>query len=589
MGERGGSVGAPPVAATISLPRAPLLTLALVLALLLGLAVVPQPRLDVEGAGALLLARSLASDGDRLWQVPDRARLEALTAEGRVDSEEMRRWLDANDVADGKRFGGGPLVYGLFLAPWAALAGARGALLAQATLFACAALFAARALANHVGQRAAWLPALVLLASTSGAYLFRLWPEAMLSALLLIAFTLARGAHSRRVELAEGETVAELSQLYPLELAIRDPDREEGGAAPPPRRMGFALRWAAVGALLGAVVSAVPWMAPLLWPAAAAVPAGRRRLGVTVLLAAAGATLLGIAVGGAATAGDAPSPQRLLAALDLPAMSIPDPRVLGWDVAYMFAGRHLGLVFYAAPLLLLVTLAGRGEGRGALWGGATLSLLALLLLHPFDLAGSPLTIGLRSLVPLTAALCLAAVRAPARWALLLTFAWGAVWLWPIWRSPREPLGPAGELRYAAPYLAPWAPIETTQPRLRLGSPLRFAAGRLLLFGGEALSGGSVATVPTDRWVELLAGIRGDAPGFWVEGGEQAGNELPVRGAEVTETIFRPDGGISFLVRPRRAMARHEMPDGDREWSFYHVSVRFPGPPGKRFTVRVRPG
>jgi hypothetical protein len=268
---------------------------------------------------------------------------------------------------------------------------------------------------------------------------------------------------------------------------------------------------------------------------------------------------------------------------------LPTLRVLGWDAVYLVAGRHLGLVFYAAPLLLLAGLAGRGEGRAALWGGAALSLLLLLALRPFDLAGSPLSVGPRALLPLGAALCLATARPPGRWALLLTCAWAAVWLWPSWRSPRAPFGPEGELRYAPPYMAPWAPLETTQASLRLGAPLRFEAGRLVLLGGDVLSGGGVAEVPTNRWMELLVGIRGDAPGFWIDGGEQAGNELPVRGAEVTETIFRPDGGISFLVRPRRAVARHEMPGGDRLWSFYHVSLRLPGPEGRRFTVRVRPG
>jgi len=196
---------------------------------------------------------------------------------------------------------------------------------------------------------------------------------------------------------------------------------------------------------------------------------------------------------------------------------------------------------------------------------------------------------LRAAVPVAAALCLAIARPPGRWALLLTGVWAAAWLWPLWKAPRHPFGPGGELRYAAPYLAPWSPLESTQTNLRLGSALRFGRGRLTLLGGEALPGGSVAAVPAGEWVELLAGSPSALPGFWVDGGEQAGNELPVRGAEVTETIFRPDGGISFLVRPKRAAARHGMPGDDRLWSFYHVSIRLPGPHGKRFTIRMRPG
>jgi hypothetical protein len=267
-----------------------------------------------------------------------------------------------------------------------------------------------------------------------------------------------------------------------------------------------------------------------------------------------------------------------------------------WDVVYLFVGRHLGLVFYFAPLLVLATLAGPSRERRALPLAAGLSLLLLLLLRPFDLAGGALALGLRPLLPLGAALCLAATRPAGRAAAVLACLWSAAWLWPLWLGIRHPFGGEGDgpraerIRYAAPYLAPWAPLETTQPALRFGSRMRFGRGEVVLVGGEVLSGGSVADVPTGRWLELLAGVPGEAPGFWVDGGEQVGNELPVRGGAVTDTIFRPDGGVSFLVRPKRAVASHPLPGGGSgSWSFYHVSVRFPGPAGKRFTIRLRPG
>ena len=412
---------------------------------------------------------------------------------------------------------------------------------------------------------------MLLFASAMGAYLLRLWPEALLAALLLLAFTLARNAHAALPPVfTEG-----LPEMYPEETPTR------GGRIAP--------RWLAVGALLGAVASAAPWTLPLLWPAAATLPASRRRAGAVWILVGAVATLLLLAVVGAATAGATPSLRALLSGLGWDFELALHPRVLAWDAAYAFAGRHVGLVFYFAPVVLFAFLGDRSQGRGAMWGGALLSLALLLLLRPFDLAGSPLTLGLRAAVPLAAVLCLAVARPPSKWALVLTCLWAAAWLWPLWKSPRHPFAPSGELRYAAPYLAPWAPLETTQTRLLFGSRLRFGNGRLTLLGGAALPGGSVASVPTGTWVELLAATPAAVPGFWVEGGEQTGNELPVRGAEVSELIFRPDGGISFLVRPKRTAARHGMPGDDRLWSFYHVSMRLPGPPGKRFTIRVRPG
>ena len=570
MGERSAPENVD-VAAVEPLPRAPMLALALGIVVLLGIALFDRLALDLDGAVALLGAQSLAGDGDRLWGAPDDARLGELIQHERFGAGRDLIVSAANERGDGLPFGR-PLLYELFLAPWVALAGAGGGLFVQGLLFAVAAFYAAATLARHVGRNAAWLPVVLLLASATGAYLLRLWPEAVLAALLLVAFALARNAHPALPPVFS----AGLPEMYPEEPQVR------GGR--------FAPRWLAVGALLGAVASAAPWTLPLLWPAAATVPASRRRAGAVWIVAGALATLLLLAVVGAATSGDSPSPRALLGGLDWELPHSIHPRVLAWDVAYVLAGRHLGVLFYFVPVVLFAFLGGRGQGRGAMWGGVLLSLLLLLLLQPFDLAGSPLTIGLRAAVPLAAVLCLAVARPPSKWALILTCVWAAAWLWPLWKAPGRPFHAYyGELRYTPPYLAPWAPLETTQPKLHFGSRLSFGKGRLRMLGGEAMPGAAVAEVPTGTWVELLAAAPGSLPGFWVDGGEQAGNELPVRGGEVSEMIFRPDGGISFLVRPRRVWARHAMPGDDRLWSFYHVSIRLPGPPGKRFTIRVRPG
>jgi hypothetical protein len=547
---------------------------------LLALAVLPRPGLDAEGATSLLAAESLARDGDRLWQRDDRARAREWEHEEEKDEpsgEELGADLDSLGLEDGEPFGG-PIAYALFLAPWAALGGAHAALVAQALLLGLAATFAAATLARHVGRAAAWLPAVLVFAGVTAAYVLRLWPEAFLAALLLLAFALARRAHPPLPPAA----VETLPDLYPEEPTVR--------------HGRFAPRWLVVGALLGAVASAAPWTLPLLWPAAALVPRGRRLAGVVLLLAGAAAVMAGLAVAGAATAGAEPSPRSLVAGLGWQVPPSIHARTVGWDLAYLVGGRHLGLLFYLSPVILFAVLAGRGKGAATppiraavMWAGAALSVLLLVLLRPFDLAGAPLTIGPRALVPLAAALCLAVTRPPGRWAIGLTCAWAALWLWPFWKSPREPFGPDGEVRYAAPYLAPWSPLETTQTDLRFGSRLRFGRGKLVLIGAEALRGGSVASLPAGKWVELLAGVPDNAPGFWIEGGEQAGNDLPVRGGEVSETIFRPDGGISFLVRPRRAVARHPMPGDSRRWVFYHLSFRLPGPAGESVTIRVRPG
>jgi hypothetical protein len=219
---------------------------------------------------------------------------------------------------------------------------------------------------------------------------------------------------------------------------------------------------------------------------------------------------------------------------------------------------------------------------------AGLALALLVVLRPYDLAGSPLSVGLRAFVPVLGALWLAPFRPPSAAMVAGAGIWATAFLWPLWLAPREPLGPAGEPRYVPPYLAPWVPLETTQPRLPFGERLAFGDGRLVLLGGEAVGRGSVAAVPAGTWLELLVAAPGELTGLWVEAGEQAGTELPVRGGEVTELMFRPDGTISFVLRPRRTQARHPLPTGSGDWSFYHLSVRFPGPVGARFTIRLRP-
>ena len=77
MGERSAPEGAAP-AAVERLPRTPRIALALGVALLAGLAIVPRPALDLESARSVVAAQSLAADGDRLWERSDDQRAQEL-------------------------------------------------------------------------------------------------------------------------------------------------------------------------------------------------------------------------------------------------------------------------------------------------------------------------------------------------------------------------------------------------------------------------------------------------------------------------------------------------------------------------------
>jgi hypothetical protein len=559
MGQR--AVESPAVVAAprrFSLPGGQVV-LAVGLLALLAIGLLPRA-LDRDESAALLIAGSLAGERDRVTGGEDRER----AAELRTAGHDAPLPLHGEPIA-------GSLLQGLFLAPWAALGGGPLAFVAQWSLLALGALLAGRALARRAGRLAGWLPPLLLFGSAAFAQALRLWPEPFLFALVLLAFALAEGP-------APPPPMEEIPDLYPEER--RQPSAR------------VRLRWFGVGLLLGSVVAAAPWTVPLLWPAALRVPAEHRQRGRLALLGGAAlALLLGIVLA-AGTGGASFGVDSLRAAVAAPFAAVVDdfaPAASGWSLVYALAGRHLGVLFYFAPWLLLAVLGGGRTRAAASWGAALLSLALLAALRPFDLGGGAAILGLRAFLPVWGALWLVAERPPRVAEQVAAWALAAAVLWPLWRSPLTPWDAEGVPRYDAPYLAPWAPLETTRAGLVPGAELDFEGGRLFVLPGEALGGGSVARVPAGPWVELLVGVPGELTGVWVEAGEQSGNELPVRGGEVTDTMFRPDGGIAFLVRPSRRYARHAVAGDSAVWSFYHLRLRFPAPPGREFTVRLRPG
>src|ERR1044071_6324391 len=122
MGERSApeSVDA---AAVERLPRAPLIALALGVALLL--AVFGRPALDLDSGITILAARSLVGDGDRLWGASDDVRLAELIQHESFGVGRALVLSEVREAGDGLPFGR-PLLYVLFLAPWVALAGTGG-------------------------------------------------------------------------------------------------------------------------------------------------------------------------------------------------------------------------------------------------------------------------------------------------------------------------------------------------------------------------------------------------------------------------------------------------------------------------------
>src|SRR4051794_15022533 len=144
-----------------------------------------------------------------------------------------------------------PASYALWIAPLLRLSPLRGAAIANALLLALAAVLAARTLERRLGPAAPLWEAACLFASVAFAYVFWAHADLFLMSLVAIALALAYGAPRDEAE-TSGRT---------------------------------ALRWAAAGLLLGLVLASRPFYGTLIVPAALAVPASRRSLGIAALVA----------------------------------------------------------------------------------------------------------------------------------------------------------------------------------------------------------------------------------------------------------------------------------------------------------------
>ncbi|HEY0558274.1 MAG TPA: hypothetical protein VGG20_28745, partial [Thermoanaerobaculia bacterium] len=287
-----------------------------------------------------------------------------------------------------------PAAYALWIAPFLRLSPTRGAAVANTLLLALAALLAARALERRLGPTAPLWVAAWIFASVAFAYVFWAHSDLFLMSLVAIALALAYGAP-------------------------RDGEAEES-----PGRT--ALRWAAAGLLLGLVFASRPFYGTLLLPAALAVPAPRRRLGLATLAAGAVVAVLASGLTHLAEA-DSWTPysgerQSFDAKTGFPAVSLPPeswrqrgvgrgnrswhaadimgPRLSAWNSLYFLTGRDVGILPYYLPLLLGLAAFRRGEGRGMLILAALAAAACFLITRPFNFYGGGGAIANRYFLPL---------------------------------------------------------------------------------------------------------------------------------------------------------------------------------------------
>lgn len=472
-----------------------------------------------------------------------------------------------------------PIPYAVLSAPVVRFAPVRGLAVANALFLGLAAFAAAATLERRLGPPAPALVAAFVFASTAFAHTYRASPEIFVASAVALAFALAlRG---------EGAPARRFTEIFAGTLPGEDAGRTVG-------------RWIAVGALAGTAAAFHPFYLALLLPLALSAPRSRRLAGMATLL---GAALLILAAWGglqawsggswipwdrsgrvftadtgfpavdvpvAAWPDEPPAPwqDRWLpgGAPDLPLDRPPPASLTGWNLLFLAAGRHLGLVPYFLPLVLGF-LAYQGErGRWAVVLAVALVLAALLWVRPFGLDA-----GL--FVPLYPALWFLAAR-PLRpaWIYLVALA-ASPFVYPSWIAAAAPEAPAAR---TSPVAARLLPMETTQAVLPGVVDLQHGALWVRAPAGEVASGrGGLLRLPPGRRSELWVGSPLPLPRLRLVLSPGGPTQMDVGGAELVRTVLTPDGGVVLDLDPGEPDRSHLVPWSSTPYAFYRLRPRLP--------------
>lgn len=509
----------------------------------------------------LMQAESLARDGDLRYERRDFDRL-LLAAHGNPTD------LDLASGSEGRRIGfARPFPYALVLAPFVYFDAAHGFALANALLLALTALFAARTLARRLGDAAPILVTLAIFASATFAHVFLATGDLFLLCLVVVAFCLAE-RDTPRAALVAGALLAVAVLTEPLHLFLL------GGAffaLPGARRLAL---------LLGASLSAMAMIVVQWWATGGLLLFATERFRFTPET---GFPLVDFPVA------EWSNSLRHLRALHWEEAARwtwgLDPRLWGWDTVDLLFGRHLGLLPYFAPLLLLAVLARWDGPRRALVVAAIGWCAGLVILHPFDLQGGEGTIANRLFLPVYGMLWLLAVRRRPRRveivAAAATLALAAPFLWRLWASPwTYPIAPqrAGYV-YATPIAHRLLPYETAQRRIPSGQLADHGALRV-----HFLNEGGWAEPMRDRLrfdgdeVDLLVLSAEPLDVLRIEFGEDGPSTLEVDGGKIGETVLTPSGGVAFRLLLPGAARSHAQWWSPQRWWIYPLHLRLPASP-----------
>jgi hypothetical protein len=499
---------------------------------------------------------------------------------------------------------GKPFLYALAIAPFVRVAPVRGGLIANVFYLSAAAALASWALRRRLGDAAPLWVAVFLFASVAFAYAFWVHADLFLLATTAAGLALVYASRSDRSIQSVGSD-GSLETLY-----------EE------PRAGRVFLRWLLAGALLAVAGAFRPFYLALLLTAALAAKAEeKRRQALAGLFAGALALFLLTALGQLAAGGSWSGyggerggfyPRTGYPEVDFPASRWSqvlqqwgntswlqeggvdpsyNPKLLGWNILYVLAGRNVGVLPYFLPLLVGFLAFGRDRGRWAIPLAVGIAVLGFLVLRPFNFYGGGGAIANRYFLPLYPAFWfLAGRRLWTGWALPVV-ACAGLFLYPLWLHPTAfPIGEDGRYRHVGPVAERLLPYETTQSHIPGGQD--FAANGLWV---KLLSHNLYRAADTGQ-LRLVGGTRGEIlvgspkrlDGVHLRFDAAAPSHLEIDGMDMRPTVLHPDGGITFEVPLPHARAIHPMWWTADDYYLYELDLRLPGAPAAPIGLDILP-
>jgi len=568
-----------------------------------------RPSLVGDEATYAMQAASLAWDFDLHYSREDFDRFVAQWG-GPPDGLILQSHDNGIHITYGK-----PFLYALAIAPFVRFSPVNGGLIANALFLAAAALLAAWSLQRRMGNAAPLWVAVAVFASVSFAYTFWVHADIFLLATTAAGLALVYWGPAE----GEDETKKPLPQIW------NDGDDE-------PKPWIVVPRWILAGLLLAVAGAFRPCYLALLLPAALAAwssgssDRGRRWKRLGGLLAGAFGLLLITALVQYAAGGDWSGyggerqgfyPRTGYPEVDFPAsrwnISIQkwgntawlqeggiepsfDPKLLGWNTLYFFAGRNVGVLPYFLPLLLGV-LAWRGrkqQGRWTIPFAVGAAMLTILLIRPFNFYGGGGAIADRYFLPLYPAFWFLAAR-PLRavtgvLAAALITAGAAPFLLPLWSHPTAfPVGEDGRYAHVSAFANQWLPYETTQSHIPGGQDVGMNGLWLKMLNHNVYRTNETSLrLVGDKPGEILLGSPRPLERVYCEFGPEAPVKLEAGAAVLHPALLRPDGSITFDVPLGEPRAVHPMWWTKDDYYLYDLRLRLPGMPAIPVSLQIEP-